>query len=106
MPFIFVTSVFPSHKGPEVGKKFLEQLQKYPDDESLGTTVVNAAVRAGTEGIQAVTITEVKKGKLEEAITRTNTVIAMYNEIEGFEYKVELWETAAEALTTIGMKMP
>ncbi|MFX1317188.1 MAG: hypothetical protein ACFE9T_15105, partial [Promethearchaeota archaeon] len=99
-------SVFPSHKGPEVAKKFLEQLKKYPEDDSLGETIVNAAVKATTGGVKALSVSTVKKGKLEESLNRTNEVLAMYNEIEGFEYTIEVWSEPAEALATLGMKMP
>jgi hypothetical protein len=106
LPYIFVCSKFPSHKGPEAAKKFLEQLKKYPDDDSLGENVVNAAVKARTDGIHVVSVSTVKKGKLEDSLARTNEILAMYNEIEGFEYTIEVWSEPGEALATIGMKMP
>ena len=106
MPYIFVFSKFPSHKAPETGKKFLEQLKKYPSDDSLGITVVNAAVKARTDGVQVVSVSTVIKGKLEDSLNRTNEILSMYNEIEGFEYTIEVWSEPGEALATVGLKMP
>ncbi len=106
MVYIFTTAIFPSHKAPEAAKMFLEQLSKYPDDESLGETLVNAAVKTTTCGIRVVSVSKVNKGKLEESLTRGNEILAMYNEIEGFEYSHEVWSEAGEALATLGMKMP
>lgn len=106
MVYVVTNIIFPSHKAPETAKKFLEQLSKYPDDESLGETAVNAAVKTTTCGIRVLNVSTVKKGKLEESLTRGNEILAMYNEIEGFEYTMEVWSEPAEALATLGMKMP
>lgn len=106
MVYIVTNSIFPSHRAPEAGKKFLEQLKKYAEDESLGETLVNAAVKTTTCGIRVLNVTTVKKGKLEESLTRGNEILAMYNEIEGFEYTMEVWQEPAEALATLGLKMP
>ncbi|MCK4479886.1 MAG: hypothetical protein KAV01_05110 [Candidatus Lokiarchaeota archaeon] len=106
MVYIVTTIIFPSHKAPEAAKKFLEALSKYPEDESLGETAVNAAIKTSTFGIRVLNVATVKKGKLEESLTRGNEILAMYNEIEGFEYTMEVWQEPAEALATLGMKMP
>lgn len=106
MVYIIVTTCFPTHKGNEAARKYIEQLKKYPEDDSLGESVLDLAVKATTDGIKAISISEAKKGKLEESLTRTNNILAMYNEIEGYEYTVEIWLSPAEALATIGMKMP
>ena len=106
MVYIVVNMVFPSHKAPEAGKKFLEVLSKYPDDDSLGETVVNSAVKTTTCGIRVLNVSTVKKGKLEENLTRGNEILAMFNEVEGYEYTMEVWQEPAEALATLGMKMP
>lgn len=106
LPYVFVNSKLPSHKAPEAARKFLEQLKKYPPDDSLGETVVNAAIKARTDGVQVVSVSTVKKGKLEDFLTRSNEILSMYNEIEGFEYTIEVWAEPAEALATLGLKMP
>ena len=47
---------------------YLKAMTKYPDDNSLGTPVVPVAVRATLQGIKAITVYEVKKGKFEDAM--------------------------------------
>jgi hypothetical protein len=71
MPYIITTSMYPSDKGEEVAKRYLEAMAKYPPDASLGTQIVPAAVKTTLQGIKVIGITEVKKGKYEDALTRT-----------------------------------
>jgi hypothetical protein len=103
MPYIFTTSLYPSDKATEVAKRYLEAMKKYPPDSSLGTPVVPAAVTTTLQGIKVIGITEVKKGKLEDAIGRTAKMMAMFHDIQGFEYTVERYALVEEALKTIGM---
>ena len=70
MPYIFTTSLYPSDKAPEVAKRYLEAIAKYPPDADLGTQLVPAAVTTTLQGIKVVGIIEVKKGKLEDAMAR------------------------------------
>jgi len=90
MPYIITTSLYPSHKGPEVAERYLEAITKYPPDENLGTEVVPAAVKSVHDGIKVTGITEVKQGKLEEALNRTVNMMVMFQGIEGFEYITEI----------------
>jgi len=106
MPYLITKSIYPSEKAPEVAKKYLEVLKKYPPDENLEDTLVPAAVKGTLQGIQGIGITEVKEGKLEEAITRTGKMMAMLMSIPGFEYTIEIHSTITEALETIGMSLP
>ena len=106
MPYLITTSLYPSEKAPEVAKKYFEVLKKYPPDENLGNQLVPSAVKATHQGIQGIGITEVKEGKLEEALTRVVNMMAMLISIPGFEYKTEIHLTVVEALETIGMKLP
>ena len=103
MPYIFTTSMYPSDKAPEVAKKYLEAITKYPPDGSLGTQIVPAAVKSTLQGIKTIGIIEVKKGKLEDAITMTENMMAMFFSIQGFEYTIDNYATVEEALKVIGM---
>ena len=103
MSYIFTTSLYPSDKTAEVAKRYLEAIVKYPPDASLGTRIVPAAVITTLQGIKTIGITEVKKGKLEDAITRVAEMMAMFHSIEGFEYTIERYATVEEAMKTIGM---
>jgi hypothetical protein len=106
MPYLIVTASYPSHKADVVAKKYLEVLKKYPPDNKLGSLVVPVAVTRNLQGIKAMVITEVKKGKLEDAMTRVGNELAMYRSIEGYEAQVETYFTLAEALESIGMNPP
>ena len=103
MSYIFTTSLYPSDKAVEVAKKYVEAITKYPPDGSLGTQIVPAAVITTLQGIKVIGIIEVKKGKLEDAMIRVANMMAMFFNIEGFEYTMERYATVEEALKTIGM---
>ena len=105
MPYIFIISVYPSHKADEVVKKYLEILPKYPPDLSIGKVVVNAT-KLAEQGIKSFTAVEVEEGKLEEAINLWTKGLAEFRNIEGYEATIEVWATAAEAFGSIGLKPP
>jgi hypothetical protein len=104
--YLIVTSTYPSDKVQIVAKRYLEALSKYPPDKKLATEVVPAAVKTTFQGIETIGISEVKKGKLEEAITYIGKMMAMFHDIQGFEYKMETCLTVEEALGMIGMSLP
>lgn len=106
MPYIVVFVKFPSHIANKVSKRFIESQQKFPDDDSLGETIIRSAVKTTTEGVNILTVTSVKEGKLEEALKNANNQIAFFVDIEGYEASIEIWSTVQEALATLGMKMP
>jgi hypothetical protein len=106
MAYIITTSLYPSDKAPEVAKRYLEAMQKYPIDESLENPVVPAAVKGTQQGIKVLIILESKKGKLEEAYARSVSRNVMFQSIPGFESSTEVHYTLTEALTAIGMSLP
>jgi len=105
MPYIFITSVYPSHKVDEVVKKYLEIIRKYPPDPSLGKSIVSAT-KLVEQGVKGIIAYEVKEGKFEEAMNRWMRSIGEFRNIEGYECSIEVWATAAEAFGSIGMKPP
>lgn len=105
MPYIVITTVYPSHKVDEVVKKYIEMLPKYPPVPSVGESVVSA-VKTVEQGIKQLTVYEVKEGKLEEALNLWTKGSAEYRNIEGYGVTIEVWATTAEAFAAIGMKPP
>jgi len=101
--YIFTTSLYPSDKAVEVTKKYLEAITKYPQDNSLGTQIVPAAVVTTLKGIKVVGIIEVKKGKFEDQMATLQKMMAMFHGIQGFEYAIERYSTVEEAMKAIGM---
>ena len=106
MPYIVVFVKFPSHIANKVSKRFMESLQKFPDDDSLGEVIIRSAVKTTQEGVNILTVSSVNEGKLEESLKNANNQIAFFIDIEGYEASIELWSTVQEALATLGMKMP
>ncbi|MFX1373300.1 MAG: hypothetical protein ACFFCE_15715 [Promethearchaeota archaeon] len=106
MTYIFVYSWYPSHKTEEVVKVYLEMLKKFPVDESLVEEIIPSAVKTGCEGIKTLGVNKVMEGKLEDALTRARTQMAMFLSIEGFEYSIEVWATVEEGLAVIGKSLP
>jgi hypothetical protein len=106
MPYIITTSLYPSDIAPEVAKRYLEAIQKYPIDESISSPVVPAAVKATHEGIEVIMVTEPKEGKLQEAYTLGVNRMVMFQSVKGFEYSMDVYYTLTEAMSAIGMSLP
>ena len=106
MPYLVVFTRWPSDKVPEVVKKSIEVTRKFPEDTSLGEAIVPNAIKGSMEGMRTLSVTEVKKGKLEDAIDRAVAMLVMYQSVEGFEYSLEIWRTVEEAYAAIGQKPP
>ena len=105
MPYVVIKTWCPFNKANEVAKIYIEERKKYPFDRSLGKEVVTA-VSSDESGIITMGVIDVKEGKLEETLARDNNILVMYLNIEGYKHKVEVWSTAVEALTLLGMKAP
>jgi len=106
MVLIMVTSWYPPDKGTEVGKKYIEVMQKFTPDPSIGKTLVRAAGRAVKDGIEVISINEVEKGKYEEALNRITRMMVEFQGIEGYRYEITTLMTAEEVFPLIGLKMP
>ena len=106
MPYLVTTSIYPGKKSTEVAEKYLEALAKYPPDESLGTTIIPAAVKSTHQGIKTFGVSEILNGKLDAANIRSANMMAMFRDIEGFSYTIEVYLKVEEAMSTIGMDMP
>ena len=68
--------------------------------------VIPLAVKTSKKGVEVIGISEVKPGKLQELIDRTFRALIEFNSIDGFEYSVEVYSTAAEALGRYGQSVP
>ncbi|MBY8981247.1 MAG: hypothetical protein KGD72_12720 [Candidatus Lokiarchaeota archaeon] len=106
MVYLLATVWFPPHKGEEVGKKFLEITKKFPEDRSLGKSVLDGALMRTKYGIKAITISEVKEGKLDDGLARVSEILALYSEIEGVNSRVDTMATLVESMEMVGLKPP
>lgn len=105
MPYLVGTMWYPSHKQNEIVKKFLKITKSYPAKDDLYIQLC-APIIATKEGIKCMIIREIKKGKLEEAMSYTTKFYNEFMEIEGYEYQIELWHTFAEATNIAGIEVP
>jgi len=108
MPYLVMTNWYPSHKVPDVIKIYTEMLKKYPPNvlAELGEYCVDNAGSATEKGLKAMSIFDVKEGKLEEALKTARGALAMFRSIEGFVYTIEVWTTSTEGFESIGMQAP
>jgi hypothetical protein len=106
MPYIVITSKYPSDLGPQVAKRYLEAIKEFPSDDRIAVEIVPAAVKATTEGLNVIAIVEVKEGKLEEALKLRGSRSVMFQNIAGYEYSMDVYLKVDEALALIGMSMP
>ena len=92
-------------KSAEMGKKTYEVVKKFPADESIATQLVQGFM-GDKVGYKAITIWNVKEGKLEEALTLIGDTMRLYTEVEGFTFRLDLMTTVEDAWANIGMKPP
>ena len=97
MVYIVVKSWYPSHITEKVNERYMEMLQKFPPDNSLGEQVVQVAARATKDGYEVLGVNLVKEGKFDEAIIRIGAMMLMFADIEGYEFSIETWVTLQEA---------
>ena len=104
--YIVTCHSYPSDKAMEVAKTYLEELKQYPWDKTLGTEVIQGAVKTTECGIKVIRIVEAKKGKVEQAIERIVNQNTLYLGIVGFEYSSDIYYSIAEAFASVGMSLP
>jgi hypothetical protein len=108
IPYLFLFTKWPSDKAAEVVKKAIEGVNKFPRDESAWDDLTPGnAIKATGDGVETISVLNVKKGRLEEAYFHTQKVANFYaTAIQGFEYRIEVWSNAEEAYGSIGQKPP
>ncbi len=105
MVLIMATIWYPHGQSSAVAQRYIEVFKKYPPDPSLGTTLTTA-VKVTKDGIKALGIAEVVKGKVEDYVALATKSQQEYASIAGFRYEVELYMDVVEALAVVGMKPP
>ena len=103
MPYIISRTWYPPSKMDETVKKYLEVLDKFPFDESLGKQVVPVAVTVSKDGLETQMIMEVEIPKVGEALEWAKRFMIEFRTIEGFNYEVKTWSTAEEGLARMGV---
>jgi len=98
MPYIITRSKYPANKANEVLKKYLEVIEKYPPDDSLGEQVVPVASNISFDGLESIAVTKVEIPMLGEAMERVKNSLIEYRDIEGFYADISIWSTTEEAI--------
>ena len=96
MVYVVLKTFYPTHKVEEVGKIYMELLKKYPPDESIAEYVVRGAARPTEKGLEGMTIWKLKEGQFDKFTKHMMSAMAMFNNVEGFGWTVDLWATAGE----------
>ncbi|HVP16903.1 MAG TPA: hypothetical protein VMT42_06025 [candidate division Zixibacteria bacterium] len=106
MVMIMVTSWYPPTKAIEAAEKYIEVMQKIPEDASVLEPLVTVGVSSGKDGIEAIAIGNVKKGKFDEAMNLSLRRMVMFNSIEGYRWEIKTLSTLEEAMPLIGLAPP
>ena len=105
--YIITEHWWPPGKSEEVGKIYLEVMQKFPDDRSITKPVIQSAVWSVPEGMHSITVGSVQPGKGKEAMDiATNRLIMLGKTIEEFRYTVNIAYDLVEAMPFVGLKAP
>lgn len=103
MPYLVTRCWYPNHLVDEVAKKYIENMEKIPPDESIAKTIVPVAVSTTEKGIETISIDEVESQKLGDALEHNALFMAEYRNINGFRYETKAWLTVEEAMKSIGL---
>ena len=106
MPYIITTGWYPTDIEKEITEKYFEVVKQYPFDRSLGKDTIPVAITTNKNGVKILSVMEVKKGKLEDALTWSSKRMFLLQSIKGWEYKVKVWITIGEALELGGINSP
>ncbi len=104
--YLVVEIWYPPGNEAKAGKLYLEILKKYPPDNTISETVIPFAVNSTPQGTHTFTVSNVKKGKLEDAIKNATQNMLGFSEIEGMTYQIRTYLTAPEAMRFINLQMP
>ncbi len=94
MVLIIVTSMFPPEKGKEVQKKYNEVQKKFPIPSSM--KLKKLGLRWIRDGLKAVAIYDVKKGKVADALNFVYRYELEFAGIEGYTNEIETLLTVEE----------
>lgn len=106
MVLVLSTTRFPISKAKEVSKRYIEVAKEFPYDKSLSKDILRLAARVTGNEIEGIELSEVKEGKYEEFLKRTMMMQLKYADIEGINFKNEIFLSGVAALPMVGLEMP
>ncbi|MHA1240005.1 MAG: hypothetical protein ACTSQU_04350 [Promethearchaeota archaeon] len=107
MPYMFTYNIFPADQAENISKIYLKEMKEARAAlRPLAKEIIANSIKATMDGMSAISVFDVKEGKLEEILKLQQELILAYHEIPGYKYRIEVRFKATEALGMIGMKMP
>jgi hypothetical protein len=106
MVLIVIESWYPAKIAPLTGQRYIEAMQKYPPDESLGEIALNPIFKVTKDGIHALYAWKCKDDKVKDSILTLSKMMFMFADLEGYQYSMDTYVDLTEAYATIGAKAP
>ncbi|MFX0028798.1 MAG: hypothetical protein ACFE8B_06285 [Candidatus Hermodarchaeota archaeon] len=104
--YILLTVWFPASKSMEVGKKAIDVMEQFPEDETIMKTILPGGLMRTKNGIKGISVFEVVEGKFERAYERAGNILNLYAEVDGLNCRIDTMATAMEAMESIGLAIP
>ena len=106
MVLILSTTRFPISKAKEVSKRYIEVSKEFPPDKTLEKSILRLAARVTGNEIESIGLSEVKEGKYEEVLKRSMKLQLKFADIEGINFKNEIFLSGVAAFPLVGLEMP
>ncbi len=106
MVYILSETWWPPDKSAEVGKTYIEAMNKFPEDRSLGKTIVQSATWAEKDGFRSIAIYTVKPGKIKEAMDQHMNRLLLLAAVEGYRFQVNMAYEVTESMPFVGLDAP
>ena len=104
--YIVTEHWWPPGKSEEVGKLYLEAMQKFPDDLYIIKPIIRSAVWPVQEGMHSINVSSIQPGKVKEAMDIAYNRFLILAAVEEFRYQINIAYDLAEAMPIIGLKAP
>ncbi|MFX1574195.1 MAG: hypothetical protein ACFFB0_15735 [Promethearchaeota archaeon] len=106
MVIVVSITTFPYSKGKEIAERYIEVSKRIPPNRDLEKPILRMAARVVEDGIETISITEVKEGKYNEFMKHLSKVNMEYFDIEGVKFKIFTYLSGVDAMSLVGMLMP
>ena len=106
MVVIVIEAWYPEKLSPLVGGKYVDVMQKYAPDESLGEMILDPVLKATKEGVHVLQVWKCKDEKVKDSIVMLAKIQQMFVGLEGYRYSMDSYVDVTEAYAIIGAKGP
>lgn len=105
---LFVTeSWWPATSSAQLGKAYIEAMNKYPDDLSLGKPIVRSAIWTDKDAMRSIAVGSIDPGKVKENMeVAYNRLLMISSMVEGFKYDIHIAYDLAEGMPLVGLTAP